>query len=189
MAISNKISDLFNNFSFTGNIRNIRKALMEYFTEEGIKCEIKDGTLLFEYDEDLFVANFAEGEDCAECGLVYTMDSEEYAALDTSEKTFIAAKVNNELENHAPLYVRNESIKVFTTFYFTDKKMLIAHFLKHFNEMLETINAALKLIRESLEEMQELAEEKENKKPQQIGFYIQRDVSDEEQKRITAQKE
>ena len=55
--------------------------------------------------------------------------------------------------------------------------------------MLETINAALKLIRESLEEMQELAEEKENKKPQQIGFCVQRDVSDEEQKRITAQKD
>lgn len=186
MAISSNIKDFLNGLSFTGNVRKMRKALMEYFAEEGIKCEIKEGTLIFEYDEDWYVVKFAAGEEYAECGIVFTMRNEEYASLDVSDKTFIAAKVNNEVDNHATMQVYNESIKIVSTFYFTSKKMMLALFLKHFDEMQEAIIAAARLITESIDEMNEQAQEE--KAPQKIGFCVQNKEAEEAGTKVSAQK-
>ena len=185
MAISNKISGIFSGFSFTNNIGKMRKALMDYFKEEGITCEIKDGALLFEYEEDWYVVNFIAGEDYAECGLVFSIEDENYAALETSDKTFIAAKVNNEVDNHATVQVYNERIKICSTFYFTSEKMMMQLFFKHFNELRECVGAALKLTVECINDVQEEAEEK-TEKPQQIGFCVQNDSANESGDKISA---
>ena len=168
MAISNKISGIFSGFSFTNNIGKMRKALVEYLTDEGIKCEIKDGSVVCEYQEGTYTVNFAAGEDYAECGIVYESGDDSYTALDLAEKTFIADKTNIELENHAVVYAYNESIKVCSTFYFTSKSMMLELFVKHFDELNECLGVALDVANEI---MQGDAEEGEEK-PKQIGFCV-----------------
>lgn len=180
------IINFWSTLSFTGNVRKMRKALMEYFMEEGISCEVKDGALLFEYEEDWYVVNFAAGEGYAECGIVYSLEDESYTSLDVSDKTFIAAKVNNEIDNHATVQVYNESIKIFSTFYFTSKKMMMHLFLKHFDELRECIAATIKLTGECINDAQK--EIDETAKTQQIGFCVQKDERDEKETKVSAQK-
>ena len=168
MAISNKISGIFSGFSFTNNIGKMRKALVEYLTDEGIKCEIKDGSVICEYQDGIYTINFAAGEDYAECGIVYESGDDSYTALDLAEKTFIADKTNIELENHAVVYAFAESLKFVSTFYFTSSKMMLELFVKHFDELNETIGLAIDVAKNV---MQNDAEEGEEK-PKQIGFCV-----------------
>lgn len=181
------ISTFFSGLSFVSSVSKMRKALIEYFKEEGILCEVKDGALLFEYDEVHYCVNFVDGEDYAECGIVYSLADEAYAALEQSEKTFIATKVNNEVDNHATLYVYNDSLKVVTTFYFTSKKMMMALFLKHFNELRDCISATIELAKECINEA--LSENEEADKPRQIGFCVQETETDEkEEMKVSAKR-
>ena len=177
MAISTNITNFWNNLSFTNDVRKMRKALMEYFKEEGITYEVKEGALLFEYHEDWFVVNFAAGKEYAECGIVYSLEDDSYASLDVSDKTYIAANTNNEIDSHATVQVYNENIKAFTTFYFTSKKMMMHLFLKHFDELRECISMAIRLTRECINEAQKEADE--SAKTQQIGFCVQKEDSKE----------
>ena len=182
MAISNKISGIFSGFSFTNNIGKMRKALVEYFTDEGIKCEIKDGSVICEYQDGIYTINFAAGEDYAECGIVYELADDSYTALDLAEKTFIADKTNIELENHAVVYAFAESLKFVSTFYFTSSKMMLELFVKHFDELNETIGLAIDVAKNV---MQNDAEEGEEK-PKQIGFCVQNDSANESGDKISA---
>lgn len=173
----NNITDFWSGLSFTKNINKMRKVLMDFFNAEGITCEIKDGVLLFEYKDSWYIINFATGDDFAECGIVYSVEEKTFEALELSDKTFIAAKVNNELDNHAVMYVYNEGFKVATTFYFTSKKMLMKLFTKHFNELTDTIAGVIEIVRENI--TVEAEQEKENA-PQQIGFCVQPEKGDDD---------
>ena len=164
MAISNTFSGLFG--GFTSNITKLRKAIISYFTSEGIEYKIKDGELLFWFNDNVYTMVFGAGNGYAECAIVYECGADEYVALEQHDKTFIADKVNTDLENHATVYAFNDSFKVVSTFYFTSKSMLIDLFIKHFNELNESAGMALDIIRDKI------AETTEDEKPKQIGFCV-----------------
>ena len=165
MAISNKFSGFFG--GFTSNIAKLRKAVMVYFASEGIACEIKDGELLFKFNDSIYTLQLGTGDDYAECAIVYECNAEEYTSLDITDKTFLADKVNTELENHATVYAFNDTLKVVSTFYFTSKSMLIDLFVKHFNELNESVGMALGIIGDKIAESAEIED-----KPKQIGFCV-----------------
>ena len=144
MAISNKISGFFG--GFTSNIGKQRKAAMEYFASEGIACEIKDGELIFQFNDSFYTLQLAAGDDYAECGIVYECEADEYVSLDITDKTFIADKVNTDLYNHATVYAYNDSFKIDSTFYFTSKNMWNELFIKHFNELNESVRMVWDII-------------------------------------------
>ena len=164
MAISNKFSGFFG--GFTSNISKLRKVAMDYFASEGIACEIKDGDLFFQFNDSVYTLLFGIGNEYAECEIVYECTAEEYVNLEQHDKTFLADKVNTELENHATVYAFNDSFKVTSTFYFTSKKMLVDLFIKHFNELNESVQLAFDIIGD----MVTSADEAE--KPKKIGFCV-----------------
>ena len=166
MAISNKFSGFFS--GFTSNITKLRKVAMEYFASEGIACEVKDGELIFQFGECVYTLQLCEGDDYAECGIVYECSADEYAALSTEEKTFIADKVNTDLYNHATVYAYNDSIKIDSTFYFTSKKMWTELFIKHFNELNEAVAMAMEIICDKIAD----DDKDDAEKPRQIGFCV-----------------
>ena len=166
MAISNTLSGFFG--GFTSNITKLRKVAMDYFASEGIACEIKDGELLFKFNDSIYTLQLGTGDDYAECIIVYECNAEEYASLDLTDKTFVADKVNTDLYNHATVYAYNDSIKVDSTFYFTSKKMWVELFIKHFNELNESVGMALEII---CDKTTGKAEE-EAEKPKKIGFCV-----------------
>lgn len=166
MAISNKLSGFWG--GFTSNIGKLRKTAIDYFKSEGIKCEVKDGELLFWFKDNVYTLQLCEGDDYAECGIVYECNADEYAALSTEEKTFIADKVNTDLYNHATVYAYNDSIKIDSTFYFTSKKMWTELFIKHFNELNEAVAMAMDIICEKIAD----DDKDDAEKPKQIGFCV-----------------
>lgn len=166
MAISNTLSGFFG--GFTSNITKLRKTAIDYFKSEGIKCEVKDGELLFKFNDSIYTLQLGTGDDYAECGIVYECDADEYAALSTEEKTFIADKVNTDLYNHATVYAYNDSIKIDSTFYFTSKNMWTELFIKHFNELNEAVAMAMDIICDKIAD-----DDKEDaEKPKKIGFCV-----------------
>lgn len=168
MAISNNFTGLLGGLSFTGNISKLRKAIMGYLASEGIACEIKDGDLLLQFNDSVYTLLFGAGNGYAECAIVYECGADEYVALEQHDKTFLADKVNTELVNHATVYAFNDSFKVTSTFYFTSKSMLIDLFVKHFNELNESVGMALEII---CDKTTGNAEE-EAEKPKKIGFCV-----------------
>ena len=168
MAISNKFSDFFR--GFTSNISKLRKAAMDYFASEGIACEIKDGELLFKFNDSIYTLQLGSGDDYAECAIVYECNAEEYTSLDLTDKTFIADKVNTDLYNHATVYAYDDSIKIDSTFYFTSKKMWVELFIKHFKELNESVEMAVDIIADKI--TCEAEAEAEAEKPKKIGFCV-----------------
>ena len=168
MAISNKFSGFFG--GFTSNISKLRKAAMEYFASEGIACEVKDGELIFQFGESVYTLQLCAGDDYAECAIVYECEAEEYVALDITDKTFVADKVNTDLFNHATVYAYNDSIKIDSTFYFTSKKMWVELFIKHFKELNKSVEMAVDIIADKI--TREAEAEAEAEKPKKIGFCV-----------------
>ena len=168
MAISNTLSGLFS--GFTSNITKLRKVAMDYFASEGIACEIKDGELLFKFNGNIYTLQLGTGDDYAECAIVYECAADEYVSLELTDKAFIADKVNTDLYNHATVYAYNDSIKVDSTFYFTSKKMWVELFIKHFNELNESVDMALDIIGDKIAIEAEAVADAE--KPKKIGFCI-----------------
>ena len=164
MAISNIFSGFFG--GFTSDIAKLRKEAMNYFASEGIAYEIKDGELLFKFNGSIYTLQLGTGDDYAECAIVYGCNADEYLSLDPTDKTFIADKVNTELYNHATLYAYNDAFKIDSTFYFTSKKMWVELFIKHFNELNESVQLAFDIIGD----MVTSADEAE--KPKKIGFCV-----------------
>lgn len=164
MAISSTFSGLFG--GFTSNITKLRKVAMDYFASEGIACEIKDGELLFKFNDSIYTLQLGTGDDYAECAIVYECNADEYLSLDPTDKAFVADKVNTDLYNHATVYAYTDSIKIDSTFYFTSKKMWVELFIKHFNELNESVRLAFDIIGD----MVTSADEAE--KPKKIGFCV-----------------
>ena len=166
MAISNTFSGLFG--GFTSNITKLRKVAMEYFASEGIACEIKDGELLFKFNDSIYTLQLGTGDDYAECVIVYECAADEYVSLELTDKAFVADKVNIDLYNHATVYAYTESFKIDSTFYFTSKKMWVELFIKHFNELNESVRMTWEIICDKTT----CKAEEEAEKPKKIGFCV-----------------
>ena len=169
MAMLNNVTGFWDRFSFTGNVDKIRKALLDYFKREGVKCEIKDGSVVFEFDDYVYEANFVIHDNYAECVIVFEIIDKVYEDLELDVKTFIADKVNTELENHAIVYAFNDTLKVCSKFYFTSKGMMLNLFVKHFDELNQSISLAVDIIKDKIE----ANSASEAEQPKQIGFSIQ----------------
>lgn len=184
MAISNNITSWWNRLSFTSNVNRMRKAIMSYLANEGVKCEIKDGSIVCEFQESYYSIDFTIHNNFAECRIGYECAGKEYAAMQLSDKTFVADKVNIQLENHAVVYAYTDSFEVRSSFFFSSKAMLLQLFVNHFNELNEAVELALDIIRNTLANN----EEEESKKAQRIGFCVQNEETDEGEGKISAQK-
>ena len=54
------ISTIFSGFSFVKNVSKLRKTAIDYFKSEGIKCEVKDGELLFWFKDYVYTLQLCE---------------------------------------------------------------------------------------------------------------------------------
>lgn len=169
-----KVVGFWKSLFFMGNVYKIRKSLMSYLKEEGLNCEIKDGEILIEFNESYFSSSIGENEDYTECTIMYQCTDEDYAKLDIKEKTFMADKVNTDLENHATVYAYDDSFYITTSFYFTSKQMLLNLFVSHFDELVDSLNEANDILCSKIKEHK-------NEQTRRIGFYVNSDQQYESQ--------
>ena len=135
---------------FVGNHCKMRKALMKYLQEEGLKCKLEDGIIIFEFNECNFIAEFNVHEGYVECEISYCCGDEDYEALDIKDKTFIADKVNTDKENHCIVLAYNDNLKLCTSFYFTNKHMMLDLFSSHFDELTDSLETVFEIVCEKI---------------------------------------
>ena len=138
-----KMTGFWNGLFFVGNHCKMRKALMKYLHEEGVKCKLEDSIVIFEFNECNFIAEFTIHEGYAECEISYCCGDDEYEALDIQDKTFIADKTNMVKENHCVAVAYNDVLKLHTSFNFTSKRMMIELLSRHFEELTDSIDTAV----------------------------------------------
>ena len=124
---------------------------MKYLHEEGLKCKLEDGIVIFEFNECNFIAEFTIHERYAECEISYCCGDDDYEALDMQDKTFIADKINTEKENHCVTVAYNDVLRLRTSFYFTNKRMMLDLFSQHFEELTDSIETAFDVAHEKIE--------------------------------------
>ncbi len=139
---------------------------MGYLEEEGIKCELVDGCIVFEFHDMSFNASFVVNDGYAECTVSYRCQDEDYEKLSMEVKTYMADKVNTDTENHATVWAYNDSFQVSTSFYFTSKRMMIGLFSKHFEELTESLDETIDIVCYKIEEQKKV-------KKHQIGFHAE----------------
>lgn len=169
MRIGNlrKTTGYWRSLFFMYNVCKMRQALISYLIEEGINAKVEDGQVLFEYNDSLFVVDFDMQGDYSECTINFKCEDDEYESLTMNDKTYIADKVNTELKNHATVYSFNESFNISTSFYFCNKQMMLNLFRKHFHDITESIDMAIDIVINKIEEMKH--------RSRKIGFHIQVD--------------
>jgi len=150
-----KGSGFWNRLTFIGNVCKMRTALSDFLNNEGVECKIEDGLCIFNYDDYKFVASIDLHGEYAECKIEFQCEDEDYEKLDLDEKTYIADKVNTELENHCLALSFSNSIKTVTSFYFTNKSMMFELFCKHFKEITETTDLMLSLVKDKIDDFKE----------------------------------
>lgn len=160
-----KATSFWKSLFFMGNICKMRKSMMNYLTEEGLKCELVDGDIVFEFNDCHFCTSFILSNDYTECIISYRCEDDDYEKLDMNDKTFMADKVNTDMENHATVYAFNDSIQVTTSFYFTSENMMIDLFSKHFEELTANIDEAIDIVCAKMEEQKKV----QNRR---IGFNV-----------------
>lgn len=158
-----KMNGFWRSLSFVGNECKMRSTLMEYLQEEGLKCQLEDGIVIFEFNECHFNALFNLHDGFAECVMYYQCGGEEYETLEMPDKTFISDKVNTETENHCTVLAFNDNLRIETSFYFSNKRMMLNLFSQHFEELTESIDMAIDIACEK-------AEAHKANKNRRIGF-------------------
>ena len=98
---------------------------------------------------------FSPHNNYAECIILFDEDNDDYNSLGISDKTYIADKANTDLENHCKVCAFNNGIKINTSFYFTNKKMMLELFSEHFSEMTETVDLTTEIVNDSIVEHKE----------------------------------
>lgn len=146
-----KMNGFWKSFSFVGNPCKMRNALMEYLQEESLKCQLEDGIVIFEFNECHFNTQFNLYNGFTECEIYYQCGGEDYEALEMQDKTFIADKVNTEMENHCTVLAFNDNLRVQTSFYFSNKQMMLNLFSQHFEELTESIDMVMDIACEKVE--------------------------------------
>ena len=158
-----KMTGFWKGLFFMGNQCKMRKALMKYLHEEGLKCKLEDGIVIFEFNECNFIAEFNIYEGYAECEMSYCCGDNDYEALDMQDKTFTADKVNTDKENHCIVLAYHDNLKLRTSFYFTNKRMMLDLFSLHFEELTDSLDTVLQIVCEKIERHK-------NHKNRRIGF-------------------
>ncbi len=148
-----------------GNICRMRKSMMSYLREEGLKCDLVDGDVVFEFNDCHFCTSFILFGNYAECTISYRCEDNDYERLDMNDKTFMADKVNADMENHATVYAYNDCILVATSFYFTNENMMINLFSKHFEELTNSIDEAIDIVCGKMEDQKKV-------RSRRIGFNV-----------------
>lgn len=146
-----KVTDLGKSLFFKGNQFKMRKALMRFLHEEGLKCKLEDGVIIFQFNECNFIAEFYIHDGYAECEISYCCGDDEYESLDMQDKTFVADKVNIEMDNHCIVLAYNDELKLRTSFYFTNKRMMLDLFSQHFEELTGSLKTVLEIVCEKIE--------------------------------------
>lgn len=136
--------------SFVGNECKMRNTLMEYLQEEGLKCNLEDGIVIFKYGEYHFSTCFQLHDGFAECEINYLSKAEDYESLDVQNKMFIADKVNTEMVNHCKVLAFYDSLRIETSFYFSNECMMINLFSLHLEELIESLNLAMDIVCEKI---------------------------------------
>ena len=146
-----KMTGFWKGLFFMGNQCKMRKALMKFLHEEGLKCKLEDGIVIFEFNECNFIAEFYIHDRYAECEISYCCGDDEYESLDIHDKTFVADKVNTDMENHCIVLAYNDNLKLRTSFYFTNKRMMLDLFSLHFEELTDSLKTVLEIVCEKIE--------------------------------------
>lgn len=174
-----KVTGFWKSLSFKSNICKIRKALSNYLTEEGIDNRIEDGLVVFKFDDSHFLVEFKIEDDYPECIITYQIEDQDYESLDVSDKTYIADKVNTDNQNHCVVYTFSDSIILKTTFYFTNRQMMLDLFSQHFVELTENRNLTLNIAQQKIDEHKELGERR-------IGFNV--DITNQQKQQSEEEK-
>ena len=151
----NQVKGFWKSMSFTRNPFKMRMVLLDFLFKEGLKCNIEDGLCYIEYEKHQYKVSFCQHNNYAECIILFDEDIDDYNSLGISDKTYIADKANTDLENHCKVYAFNNGIKINTSFYFTNKKMMLDLFGEHFAEMTETIDLTTEIVNYSIVEHKE----------------------------------
>ena len=184
MAISNNFTGFFGGLSFTGNINRMRKALVAFLTDEGVKSKVEEGSVVFEYNKGYYMVDFETHGRYAEACITFKIGDEDYESLSQNDKTFIADKVNTDLQNHATVYAFGDTVDVQTMFYFTSKRMMMELFVKHFEKMNSAVMATFEILADMIESS---ACKAVDNKPKRIGFCVP-DSEEQEAVAISAKK-
>ena len=174
-----RIPDFWQSLSFTGNETKMRNALINYLLEEGIKCELEDGWITFKYDDAKFHVILGSCGDFAECSIIYDSQDEDYEELSIEDKTFVADKVNIEMENHTTVFAFDSNCRINTSFYYTDKKMLLNLFCKHFTEITKSTDMFLDILSDKIDK-------NKKHKSRRIGFNVEPETDRNSEPKVAA---
>lgn len=166
------ITSFWKGLFFRSNVSKIRKTIMKYLADEGIKSEIEDGSILMTLDDCIYSIDFELENDYPRCDITLRVADEDYQALELSQKTFIADKVNTDELHLSTVRAFDDSIMVTTSFYFANKKMLLSLFYDYFVDLKETVNYTMELTVDKIQT-------KEIKRP--IGFTVNINSSNEKE--------
>ena len=81
-----KVTGFWKSLFFMGNVCKIRKCLMGYLGEEGLKCEFVDGEIIFEYNYCHFTISFVVNDGFSECHISYRCDDDDYEKLNMARE-------------------------------------------------------------------------------------------------------
>lgn len=157
------ITSFWKRLSFKDNISKMRLALVDYLTSEGVDCQIVDGVVIFEYDGSNFTAEFNLNDNYPECKIVFVVEDDDYESLDLRDKTYISDRVNTDMENHSIVYTFSDCIKLVSSYYFSNRDMMLNLFCRHFADLTQSLDLTLKLT-------QCKVNEHKNFKGRRIGF-------------------
>lgn len=136
---------------FKSNINRIRKAVIGYLIEEGFKAEMENGLIVVDLDEWHYIIDFDLENEYSRCDLEIRIGGEEYEALELSQKTFIADKINTDEDHHSVVKAFSDEVVVNTYFYFSGKNMLLSLFHNYFVDLKETVDELAERLADEIE--------------------------------------
>ena len=137
---------------FKSNISRIRKTIMDYLKAEGTKVELENGLMVVELDECYYCIDFDLDDEYPKCEIGFRIKNEDYEALELSQKTFIADKVNTDEDRHSVVKAFSEEIIIDTHFYFNSKSMLLSLFHDYFVDMKDTVDETMDWLADAIKE-------------------------------------
>ena len=161
------IVSFWEKLSFKRNISKVRQAVIDYLKGEGVQAEMKDGMVVVLLENYYYSIDFDLEGDYPRCDIFFKMESDEYAALELSCKTYIADRANTDQHRLSTVKAFNDSVIIDTHFYFKGRNMLLSLFYDYFVDLKETVNAVIGLL---IDELQEKREKEEKKEKRPIGF-------------------
>lgn len=168
-----KVAGIWKGMFLMGNVCKMRKVLARYLDEEGMMSRIKDGQVIFDFDGCTFNTDFDIKDGYAECCIRYAHSNKDFDSLDAEDRNFIAAKANTDLQNHCKALPFKDCIRLESSFYFSNKQMMLDLFRAHFREMTESLTIVMKAkTRKMVNRVV---------KSRRIGFYIDTDSNPEQE--------